>query len=222
MSQGTGNKTGQRKEQAAATRKKLLDSAQKLFGEKGYKGTSVREINRSVNLGDGLLYHYFPEGKQQIFQAIVEENVRQTIQALDYSGKIQEFTLMPLGELLETVYTSFIRVVEEHLDILRILFRENEVRGVVTKEQMMHLAGKRAPWLPKVLEKKMERGEVRPMDCAMAARTMNAILMNHVMIKIFSIGPSNIELEEERRRLIAHQVSLWQEEDWGLPGRDET
>lgn len=222
MSQGTGNKTGQRKEQAAATRKKLLDSAQKLFGEKGYKGTSVREINRSVNLGDGLLYHYFPGGKQQIFQAVVEENVRQAVRALDYSGRIEEFVQMPLGELLETIYTDFIQIVDQHLDVLKMLFRENEVREVVSKEQMMHLAGKRAPWLPDVLEKKVEMGEVRPMDCTIAARTLNAILMNHVMIKIFSIGPSNIELEEERRRLIAHQVSLWQEEDWGLPGRDET
>lgn len=222
MSEGPGNKTGTRQEQAAATRKKLLASAQKLFGEKGYKGTSVREINRSVNLGDGLLYHYFPGGKQQIFQAVVEENVRQAVRALDYSGRIEEFVRMPLGELLETIYTDFIQIVDQHLDVLKMLFRENEVREVVSKEQMMHLAGKRAPWLPDVLEKKVEMGEVRPMDCTIAARTLNAILMNHVLVKIFCIGPSNIELEEERRRLIAHQVSLWQEEDWGLPGRDET
>ena len=42
-SQGTKN---QRQEQAAATRQKLLTSAQHLFAQNGYKGTTVRMINR--------------------------------------------------------------------------------------------------------------------------------------------------------------------------------
>ena len=46
-----------RQEQAAATRRKLLDSAGKLFAQNGYKGTSVRSINRNVGVADGLLYH---------------------------------------------------------------------------------------------------------------------------------------------------------------------
>ena len=215
MSGGTVGGGGLRQEQAAATRKKLLESAQRLFGEKGYKGTPVREINRSVNLGDGLLYHYFPGGKKEIFQAIVEENVKQIMQRLDYSSRIGEFVDTPLKKLLETVYLSFIQVVDSHLDILRILFRENEVRGLVSKEQMMHLVGKRDPWFPKVLRKKMERGELRQMDCEMAARSLNAILMNHVMIKVFCIGPSNLELAEERHRLVDYQASMWQADDWG-------
>lgn len=60
-----------REAQAAETRMKFVVSAQSLLAEKGYKGTSVREINRSVNLADGLLYHYFPGGKKEIFQVIV-------------------------------------------------------------------------------------------------------------------------------------------------------
>ena len=65
-SQGTKN---QRQEQAAATRQKLLTSAQHLFAQNGYKGTTVRMINRSVDLADGLLYHYFPGGKKEIFRS---------------------------------------------------------------------------------------------------------------------------------------------------------
>ena len=68
-SQGTKN---QRQEQAAATRQKLLTSAQHLFAQNGYKGTTVRMINRSVDLADGLLYHYFPGGKKEIFKELDE------------------------------------------------------------------------------------------------------------------------------------------------------
>ena len=71
-SQGTKN---QRQEQAAATRQKLLTSAQHLFAQNGYKGTTVRMINRSVDLADGLLYHYFPGGKKEIFKEVITGNM---------------------------------------------------------------------------------------------------------------------------------------------------
>lgn len=61
-------KLNMRDVQAAESRQKLLNSAQRLFAEKGYKGTPVREINRSAHLADGLLYHYFPGGKMRYFK----------------------------------------------------------------------------------------------------------------------------------------------------------
>lgn len=80
-----GNKSSGnlRVEQAAATRQKLLESAQKLFAENGYQGTPVRAINRNADLADGLLYHYFPGGKKEIFQAVVEKNVKQILDSMD-------------------------------------------------------------------------------------------------------------------------------------------
>lgn len=198
-----------RHEQAAATRQKLLESAQKLFAENGYKGTSVRMINRSVNLADGLLYHYFPGGKKEIFQAVVEENVRQILDCLDYSEMIDEYASMPLEELLELFYRSFTGRIDRNLDIIRILFRENEVREFVTKEQMQRMVGNRDHWLPELLKRKMEAGEIRVMDFEAAALSVNAILMNHILMKIFGAECSKIEDAESRKRLIDYQVDIW-------------
>ena len=81
---------------AAETRSKLLESAQKMFAEKGYKGTSVRMINRSIGLADGILYHYFPGGKKEIFKAVLRNHITQIMDALEDRGKIKEYTRMPL------------------------------------------------------------------------------------------------------------------------------
>ena len=83
-SQGTKN---QRQEQAAATRQKLLTSAQHLFAQNGYKGTTVRMINRSVDLADGLLYHYFPGGKKEIFKEVITGNMQEMFQELQEPEK---------------------------------------------------------------------------------------------------------------------------------------
>lgn len=199
-----------RQEQAAATRKKLLESAQKLFAENGYKGTSVRTISRSVNLADGLLYHYFPGGKKEIFQAVVEENVKQILDYLDYEISLEKYVEMPLEEVLELCYRNFMEEIDRHLDIIRILFRENEVRGFVTDEQMQRMVGNRDRWLPELLRRKMEAGEIRVMDYETAALTINSLFMNHVLLKIFGVKCTKMEDDEGRKRLIAYQVALWE------------
>lgn len=63
-----------RKEQAEKTKQKLLATAKSLFSKNGYNGTSVRAISHQAELADGLLYHYFPGGKKELFQTIVAEN----------------------------------------------------------------------------------------------------------------------------------------------------
>lgn len=137
-----------REAQAAECRQKLLDSAQRLFAEKGYKGTSVREINRSANLADGLLYHYFPGGKKEIFQVVIKENMRQILTSLAEKNRMEMYLAMPLQEVLETAYRNFAEVIDQHIDIIRMLFRENEVREFVTKEQLLELTSGKKKMLP--------------------------------------------------------------------------
>lgn len=198
-----------REAQAIETRKKLLDSAQSLFAQKGYKGTSVREINRSVNLADGLLYHYFPGGKKEIFQVIVEENVKQIFSELTQRNRIEEYLTMPLEEVLEKYFENITEVIAQHMDIIRILLRENEVREFVTKAQLLELAGNRNLLFQTLLEKKYERGEVRKMDFESAALSLKSIVMNSIFIELFGIESKMISDEAYRKKIIAYHIEMW-------------
>lgn len=198
-----------RQEQAEATRNKLLESAQKMFAEKGFKGTSVRMINRSVNLADGLLYHYFPGGKKEIFQVIVLKNMKEIQDDLENTIMTELDINMSLQEILEIGYVGFINVIDKHLDIIRILAREDEIREIVSKADICKLAGEREPWLSVILQKKYKRGEIEAFDYDMASFSMNSILINHVLIKIVGIGKSKIESAEGRKQVIDYQVKMW-------------
>lgn len=198
-----------RQAQAAATRSKLLESAQRLFAEKGYKGTSVRMINRSVGLADGILYHYFPGGKKEIFKAVLRDNMEQIMAALDDREKLKEYVSVPLAQVLETSYCNFMDVIDRHYDFIRMMFRENEVREFITKEEMIHFSRERCLWMPSLLRQKMEEGEVRDMDFEMAALNTNFILMNHMLAKVVGNCSSKLEDPVWRKRLIDYQVNLW-------------
>lgn len=198
-----------REAQAAETRKKLLDSAQNLFAEKGYKGTSVRAINRSVNLADGLLYHYFPGGKKEIFQVIVELNVKQILKELKQKNRIDIYLSMPLEEVLEKYYENITEVITHHMDIIRILLRENEVREFVTEEQLLQLTGSKDLLFQTLLEKKYERGEIRKMDFESAALSLKSILINSILIELFGIESKMMHDTIYRKKILAYHVEMW-------------
>lgn len=202
-------KLNMRDAQAAESRQKLLVSAQRLFAEKGYKGTPVREINRSANLADGLLYHYFPGGKKEIFQVVLKENMRQILTALAEKNRMEIYLAMPLQEVLEMAYRNFAEVIDQHIDIIRMLFRENEVREFVTREQLLELTNGKKFWLQELLEKKYAMGEVSEMDFETAAVTVNAILMNHLMAKAFGFATDKMDNPVFRKRMITYLVDMW-------------
>ena len=61
-----------RKEQAEASRAGLLAAARHCFTEQGYGATTVAAILERAGMARGALYHYFPGGKREIFNAVFE------------------------------------------------------------------------------------------------------------------------------------------------------
>ena len=61
-----------RKEQAEASRAKIVEAARQCFTAHGYEATTVAAILRSAGMARGALYHYFPGGKRELFTAVFE------------------------------------------------------------------------------------------------------------------------------------------------------
>lgn len=57
------------------TKEKIIDEALTLFGQKGYQGTSVKNIADAVGIKDSSLYKHY-HSKKEIFDTIVEEMSR--------------------------------------------------------------------------------------------------------------------------------------------------
>jgi AcrR family transcriptional regulator len=56
---------------AEITRERILDAARELFAERGYAGTSIRDIAERLAMTKAALYYHFP-GKQDVLAALVE------------------------------------------------------------------------------------------------------------------------------------------------------
>jgi AcrR family transcriptional regulator len=76
-------KTRTQKERREATRAALIETAQRLFGEGGYDATSLDMIAAGAGATKGALYHHFPLGKLELFEAVVLEEQAALVSAID-------------------------------------------------------------------------------------------------------------------------------------------
>ena len=53
------------------TRTRILEAAKALFIARGFKGVSMKEVAEAVSITPAALYYYFPDGKETLFLAVL-------------------------------------------------------------------------------------------------------------------------------------------------------
>lgn len=86
------------------TRQAILDAALSLFAEKGYFGTSLRDIATAVGVRESALYNYYPK-KEALFEALIVADHEYKAErfgavldnpVLDIRQTLERFTVMAL------------------------------------------------------------------------------------------------------------------------------
>lgn len=72
---------GTRQAQSQQKRERILEAARGCFGGHGFAGATVGAIASSAGVSNGLLYQFF-RGKEELFQVVVTEAVRDWVRAM--------------------------------------------------------------------------------------------------------------------------------------------
>lgn len=54
-----------------ASKDEIIDRLFTVFRDRGFEGASLTDLSRATGLGKSSLYHYFPEGKEQMAEAVL-------------------------------------------------------------------------------------------------------------------------------------------------------
>jgi AcrR family transcriptional regulator len=141
-----------RKEQAAQSRRRLVDTALRLFVEQGYAATPISQILDEAGMARGALYHHFPDGKQELFVAVVDVVDHQLHEGFEH--------------ILETV-SSPIEQIAAGIDLLLGLAADRVFARIILVEAAAVMPG---AWtggdefvlLRDRLEQSIAAGEIRP------------------------------------------------------------
>lgn len=197
-----------RKEQAAETREKILEAAKSLFAEKGYHGTPVREITRKIGMGDGILYHYFPGGKREIMSVLLRESFEHRRKEIQQIHRVIEE--LDLKDAMMTIKRRIYELFTADMDLMRILFRENDLLGFEEAEQLTTLLREQSAIFEAFLKDRHERGEIRDLDFRIASRqflstSLHAIMSKSVGIQLLN-EPDVYKYMEEN---VDFTIDLW-------------
>jgi len=96
-----------RADQRRRTEARILAAAARLFVERGYERTTIREVARTAGVDGGLVMHYFGS-KQQLFQRVTHDPPVQEL-----TGTADDVTEQILAALAGAVMLSVI--VSRHL-----------------------------------------------------------------------------------------------------------
>ena len=207
-----------RQEKAQESRRKLVDTALSLFARKGFAGTNIRAISRGAGMADGLLYHYFPGGKQELLQEIVREKLS-VIEERTRQLNMQQ-TDLRLEAAVEQVFDTALEIFNENLELFQLVIRDPEAHEVLEFGRLYEILLGQQQWLPALLEQQAARGKLRPMDVECVIDTLLALITNYFLGRLAGLESHYYYTEEHCRKLLRHQCRLLQIADDASAGKD--
>ncbi|MGB8414481.1 MAG: TetR/AcrR family transcriptional regulator [Candidatus Binatus sp.] len=101
------------------TRDRALQAAQALFAERGYRGTSLRDIARRIGVRAPSLLHHFPS-KQQLYLAVLD----QMFESLDDAANAIVWRHEGRQERMRQAVGHTVDFIASHPDFVRIMWKE--------------------------------------------------------------------------------------------------
>jgi len=149
------------------TRLQILDASLRLFSERGFARTTVRDIARAAGITDAAIYYHFAS-KRDLLEALFEE--RGILPAIQELEKMS--TEIPLRDTLLEITRRAMLVMQRNREFLRLVFMESLGSEPGTTEEARSVMERWEKGVARVLGAYMERGQVRRLDARMAARQL--------------------------------------------------
>jgi TetR/AcrR family transcriptional regulator, biofilm operon repressor len=144
------------------TRQAILDAALALFAEKGYFGTSLRDVARAVGVRESALYNYF-DGKEALFEALL---TAESADRIEHFAAILEAPISDgrdvLERLAEFVLDRFVQPRQQQL--FRILMSDGMRLARDGRINLLERMQNSRPRLEEIMQRLIDEGCLRDVD----------------------------------------------------------
>lgn len=157
-------------------KQEILETAMKLFYEKGYEKTSITDIANAIGVAQGLCYRYFPS-KEILFDTAIDQYAQQLVSSLssvEYAkGKTLKDIILTMPVLIENADSD-----SPYHGVLHQ--KENQK---FHDQLAMKICEKLIPLVSRILQTAKVKGEIELTDIEAAASFcvygQLGILLNH-------------------------------------------
>jgi AcrR family transcriptional regulator len=186
-----------------AKRQEILKAAMELFAQKGFRGTTTRDLAAQAAVNEAIIFRYFTN-KTELYRAILEEKVHQSrdehyieVEKLSQASDPSTF--------LEFLGNKFLERHEQDSTFMRLLLF-SALEGHELAEMFLESMEARDPMVS-YLEKQMADGTFRRMDPVLASRAFLGMFVCHVQMQ--EIFGENRKPEFDRGQVVRTFVSIF-------------
>jgi AcrR family transcriptional regulator len=175
------------------TRERILDASLKLFAQKGFAGTTTKDIARKARVNEVTLFRVFGS-KKAIFIATVSERL-----PVAQAGRTVSFDVdRPADELLVRDAKMVLSMLRDNRDVFTVLFgdawRMPKLRSVVREAGVE----RGIQMVSDLVEALMDAGRMRRMDPQIAGRSLVGMIQSYFLAVDLLAGRAPDDEEDER------------------------
>jgi AcrR family transcriptional regulator len=164
MSEGADRRNGQQPVSMLPREDQVRAAALRLFRDKGYHATSMRDIAAEVGINTGSLYSYI-RSKEDLLIPVFERAMGVLLAEIEQIAA--DASLGPTERLRRAIH-AHVTAVADNLDTLTVYLSEWRQLGAESLSTVRQQRERYAELFWAILEDGMERGEFRPMDTRIA------------------------------------------------------
>lgn len=164
-------------------RRAILDAAFEEFASKGFRGATIKSIASAARLqSPALLYWYFPQGKEELLQRVLERHAPIIQAVLDPDALLER----PPEEVLVHLGRTYLATVQRPpvQRLVRLIAQEALRRPEVADMIGGRLLTRVLDFLKAYLAHQIERGRLRPHDVRASARAFMGMLVPQALTHV--------------------------------------
>jgi len=148
----------------------IIRAAVKLFNEKGYKATSIREIAALVNLTQGTLYHYVKNKEELLFKIndlLINSVLQGRKEILELKCTNKEKVRQTIKEILTTIAT--------YNDYLSVFLKEYKNLSNKNFKKILKKRDQYEDMVASILQEGMKNKEFKNLDLTISTMALFGI-----------------------------------------------
>lgn len=139
---------------------RIVESAIKLFAERGYSNTSTAEIAKDAEVSEGTIFKHYGT-KENLLLSVIVPFLKDF--ASSHAGEVLDEIFskdLSFRQIIKAFFSNRVEFLKENQEIFQVLIKEIFYRDELKKELLPFLYEKISPFYVKVIEEYKERGEL--------------------------------------------------------------
>lgn len=207
-------------ETTADTRQRILDAARDLFAERGYRGTTVRDITTTAKANIAAVGYYF-ESKERLYEAVLQSLVGPLDERARWACQLPQPPLDRIEFLVRAVFDHIRRRPQMPAIMVRELAGGDDIHPVV-----VGTFGRLLPEVTRVIADGQRDGTVRDGDSMLLVTSIMAQPVYLGLVRRMLVRVAGLDVEDEgtAQRMADHaaaivRAALQRPPDQPLPGK---